>query len=88
MGKRDVKNQGNYKSSTNDKINWLLAHPSMWEGLKLPEEYYRIEDIADAMRAEGLYSIKTYIKDIRHSVINHIHTARKTRRFLNNERKK
>ena len=70
----------NHRSTREQKINWLLDHPSMWEGLKLPEESGRVKAIAEKMQEEGLYSKKTFILDICHSVKNIIHVARTARR--------
>ena len=69
-----------YASSTSDKIKWLLNHQSMWDGLKLPDEFHRVKRIASLMKEEGLYSQKTYIKDIWTSVIRLIPIARASRR--------
>lgn len=70
----------NHKSTKEEKIEWLINHSPLWEGLKLPDEYNRVIIIADLMVDEGLYSKKSYYKDIRFSVINLITDARKAKR--------
>lgn len=70
----------NHKSTREQKIEWLLKNQHMWEGLKLPEEKNRLRNVAERMQEEGLYSKKTFILDICHSVNNIIHVARKERR--------
>lgn len=75
----------NHKSTKEEKIKWLINHSPLWEGLKLPDEYHRIITIAELMVQDGLYSKKSYYKDIRHSVINLITEARaeKRKRYFN-----
>lgn len=70
----------NHKSTREQKIEWLLKHQSMWEGLKLPEERNRLRNVAERMQEDKLYSCKTYILDVMHSVRNLIQVARTARR--------
>lgn len=72
------------KVTRQDRIDWLLAHQSLWEGwptgnapLKVPARKWI--GIVEAMRAEGLVSPKTNWKDV--NLTNLISDARKQRRM-------
>ena len=78
----------NSKAAHQQKINWLLKHQSLWEGISQnPSDWRvsplwceRLEMLAIMGREEGLYSHKTYYKDIMHSLFNLIQLARQQRR--------
>ena len=50
--------------SKQDRIAWLLANQSLWEGIGVHERT-RLWEIAKTMKALGLYSSKTMFCDIR-----------------------
>jgi len=66
-----------------EKIDWLLAHQSLWEGWQRrdsPATYDpRGRAIVEAMVADGLVSKATYWKDV--SLNNLIQEARRQRRM-------
>lgn len=70
------------------KLSWLLERPDLWEGLPsatLPADRWdkdqlaRLKALAKAARSAGLYSPKTYLRDVETSLLWIIHDHRVNR---------
>ena len=75
------------RSTAQQKIDWLKAHQKLWEGVPTCEGDVYASDHWDSvitelfvlMQSDGLYSLKTYVKDGRYSVLGHIRLLRSQR---------
>jgi hypothetical protein len=72
--------QGTNFSSTQAKVDWLLAHPHTWEGWTNTASGgdHRLWTIVAALKEAGLVSMKTYALDVHLNGL--IAEARKQRR--------
>ena len=72
-------------STRQAKIDWLLARQREWAGLYPSYETRddpRLEALAMAAVAAGLYSTETMLVDVRISIMQHMQRARSERRRL------
>jgi len=74
--------KGRHRSTTTEKVEWLLKNQPLWDGISLtscPSES-KLITLRETMIDAGLYSIYAYARDIDISIRKHCDRARAVRR--------
>lgn len=89
MPRGGIRDSPNYASRIEDKVAWLVDRRHLWDGIAtrgycyVPNATGRdytlvLRNLAAGMKAAGLYSPQTYIRDVEHSVYRYIQRIQRT----------